>query len=299
MLLPYSATRYTNCEDIALRIGWGEISIQDCPRRSTFLNTVSDQRQLEQRTEEIINNIKGAVYHDAQLVKRQSTMKVIKTTSGVPYFRTIPAEQRVAVLPKADFHSLGYPMGEVPRGVYDGVSGKIFLNQELWCLQPLIHETLHSISFFAARSDLRAKLHWFVEGLTDLLSGYVLFQCYGDDCHQDWVAGPYRYCSLQCYEYCSSVTLLASMCRVAKLRIRDLANLYFWDGTADWESRYDKFLSDIRHSGRQKFRDFCRDQTLTLEVSLRDECTRAFGSEFEEIIRSPLRSCVDFNEIPF
>ena len=61
--------------------------------------------------------------------------------------------------------------------------GKIFLKHDNWRLCNFIHESLHSVSSLSKESFVATNLEFVTEGLTELLTGYVIKsvfrKCYG------------------------------------------------------------------------------------------------------------------------
>lgn len=180
------------------------------------------------------------------------------------------------------------------RGLYDYSSGKIFLSKDRWCLKTLIHEGFHSVSFFAVRPDLRRKLLYLNEGLTELFTGYILYKRYME-CYKAWKQDLYEVCSVTKSAYLPWVKLLASFCRFVPLT--ELYKVYFWDGTANWEKRYHEFLAAIHRAGYPRFQDIMRKPKPTLEMSLLRECKKVFGKRFDSIYYSPVECCLDFSQM--
>ena len=74
------------------------------------------------------------------------------------------------------------PSGRVVlgRGGYDPLRRELRLIGDAWCWKTLVHEVLHALSAFFRVEDLvvRSLVEWrsVVEGLTEFLTGYVLYE---------------------------------------------------------------------------------------------------------------------------
>jgi len=196
-------------------------------------------------------------------------------------------------LPRADFFS-NYPRLTPggARGIYDYKYGKIILCEGLWCRKTLIHETLHSVSFFSARPDLGRKMLNIVEGLTEFLTGFVTYRCY-PYCYSAWKSGLYEVCAVT---YPSVVKLWGAFCRF--MPITEPAKIYFWDRSSKWETRYSDFLNNIHRAGYPKFGDILQNPKPTMDIKLLQECLKNFGKKnFGDIYYGSLGTCLDFSQM--
>ena len=108
---------------------------------------------------------------------RDELIKVIENSLGL---RVYPPEELRIVL-------VSVPIRRSPtaivRGGYDPIMKTIFLLDSTWCRKTFIHELLHSISYFSRVPELFEVLKRepdFVEGLTEFLTGYVLYSKYSN-----------------------------------------------------------------------------------------------------------------------
>ena len=262
--------------------------------QQVLLAVTKNRQQLERQLDKVIEDIKATIYPQAR-VAIQSNDKLIELRYGGPSRMLLPSEFRIIELHEVDvLANFPYYRPGTLRGLYDYSSGKIFLCKGRWCLKTLIHEALHSVSFFAVRPDLRRKLLSLNEGITELFTGYVLFRRYAD-CYKAWKLGKYEVCSVVKFGYLSSVKLFAGFCRFIPLK--ELTRIYFWDGTTDWEKRYNQLLKAIHRAGYSQFKDILQRGKLTVELRLLQECKKAFGKKFDKIYFEPLEHLFDFNKM--
>lgn len=111
-------------------------------------------------------------------------------------------------------------------------------------------------------------------------------------CYQAWKENVYDVCSVT---YPQMVKISGAFCRFVS--INELAKIYFWDGTRNWESRYDQLLYYVRQLGFPQFGDFVRRAGLPIEVRFKEECFRTFGRRFQDILNEPTRTCLDFTKM--
>ena len=134
------------------------------------------------------------------------------------------------------------------RGGYDPVTKTIVLSDRLWCRKTFIHELLHAVSYFSRVPRLYDILKHesdFVEGLTEFLTGYVLYSKYGD-CYTEWISKRYRVCSIPYERY---VRLFGAIAQVL-IPVSSLTKVYVYDPAVDWFDEYRRFL------GRYGLEDF-------------------------------------------
>jgi len=260
-----------------------------CPVRPTFVRLASQPQGLEQMLDDILLRVKQTLCPKAQFARSPATMQITLVSKG-RVRRLSLAQERVIELEEVDLRenvpqARRHPAGSL-RGmyVYPPIA-KLMLVKRRWCLKTLIHETLHSISVFAERPDLRARYDEIKEGLTEFYAGYLMFNHYRD-CYQAWRNETYDICSVT---YAPSVQFWGALCRFVS--IRELANIYFWLGHSDWEKSFEEFVDRIRKSGYPRFKNVLLiKKKIALRVYLIQECVRSFGHEFEEIVGSRDRS---------
>ncbi len=125
-------------------------------------------------------------------------------------------------------------------GEYDPITKTIVLYNGLWCRTTLIHELLHAISYFSRVPELYHVAmceSYLIEGLTEFLTGYVLYSKY-PDCHTQWISKRHPVCSVTYEMY---VRLFGAIAQIL-IPISDLVKLYVYDPNKNWFEEYEKFL---------------------------------------------------------
>ncbi|MHA1595072.1 MAG: hypothetical protein ACTSXX_10080 [Candidatus Baldrarchaeia archaeon] len=134
------------------------------------------------------------------------------------------------------------PRKSIARGSYSPKRKLITLYNDDWCRKTLIHETLHAISAFSQIPKLYNIYDHerdFVEGLTEFLTGYVLFKKH-KNCYEEWIEGRYPVCSIS---YENFVRLFGAVAQILT-PISDLVKLYVYNPNVDWYAEYRRFLNN-------------------------------------------------------
>ncbi len=132
------------------------------------------------------------------------------------------------------------PHSTIARGEYNPITKTIILSNELWCRKTFIHELLHAISYFSYILELYELLKReteFIEGLTEFLTGYVLYSKYRD-CYIEWISQRYPMCSISYEKY---VRFFGAVSQVL-ISISDLIKIYVYNPNLNWFEEYKKFL---------------------------------------------------------
>ena len=252
-----------------------------CSRGRRFLISVKDPDTLEKHLDSVVSDIKRILSpHLVPLFN--ASPRPLNALGGIRFY----IENRVSQVSNRIWH-LNFPRGL--HGRYE--NGKIFLNEGNWCRKTLYHEALHGTSIFLTPNAYHiGRRHLFLsEGITEFLMGYILFEDHSE-CHDAWKKGTFKECRLSSYK--SKTKLWCTFCNFVKLE--ELGKLYFWDGVADWNTNYTRFLTAIHKEGYPKFRDVL-DLGNNTQVLFTQECINNFGSEFEEILTS--RRSLDYARI--
>ncbi len=166
---------------------------------------------------------------------RDELIKVIENSLGL---RVYPPEELRIVL-------VSVPIRRSPtaivRGGYDPITKTIFLSDRTWCRKTFIHELLHAVSYFSRVPELFGvfnREYEFVEGLTEFLTGYVLYSRYSN-CYAEWISKRYLVCSISYERYVRLFGALAHML----IPISDLIKLFVYDPNIDWFDEYNRFLN--------------------------------------------------------
>jgi len=130
-------------------------------------------------TNHALNLIQTHIFPNARRVN--PSQAVTLTLSSPPIQHTISPSELVFEIDKIDFDkklkidTTGY------KGCYIREEGKMYLCRDNWCIETIIHETLHACSRENESTELD-KYYPFFEGLTEFYTGLILFreyqQCY-------------------------------------------------------------------------------------------------------------------------
>jgi len=197
-----------------------------------------------------------------------------------PELMFIPATTRIAEITGRQAKGIMHgPMP--PRGLYMEEGGKLLLTRDLWCTKTLVHEILHSMSSFSTDTSLRVRLKSLYEGLTEFLTGYVLWKQF-PACHSDcWPEQSGRHCSMT---YPTQTRLWWSVFQFIPLEFG--TELYFWSPPSSLTDSIRAFQHRIKRNGYPKFREVLLTQSsLDSTTTFRDECMRSFGrKQFNRIL---------------
>lgn len=167
------------------------------------------------------------------------------------------------------------------RGVYKPDYGRIFLRRGSWCRDTIIHETLHSVSIFAADQNIRiANRYLFIrEGLTQFLTGYVLWKKH-HQCYEAWKSKVYpQWCALAAYE--DMTRIWYTFCRF--VNFEEIKKLYFGINSSDWNNIWREFIASINNAN-YKFDDPLQGRVARFQDRFVDQCRKAFGrNNFDRI----------------
>lgn len=182
------------------------------------------------------------------------------------------------------------------RGAYRFPIAAILLHENgdmknSWCRTTLIHETLHSISLYSRIWDvfpnIFSKHLLLVEGVTECLTGYVLFKRQ-QSCYNEWKIGQMERCSIS---YKENVRLWCSFSQI--VGIAGLAEFYLSLGN-NFSAPWNQFLQSVRAKG---FRfDYQLDERKVFrEPAFREVCVKSLPG-FKKTYDS-LATCFDFSKI--
>jgi len=179
------------------------------------------------------------------------------------------------------------------RGDYHPDSGRIFLKQESWCRTCLIHETLHSVSIFAANIPIGNRYPFLREGLTELLTGYVIWRQH-PTCYESWKVGRHlQWCAMS-NDYRNMARIWYTFCRFVHLNT--VKRLFFAIDKRNWSRIWNRFLDEINENGF-RFRNPLRGNFARLQDRFLSECIRSFGRLDVERIYEPESNNFDFNAL--
>lgn len=160
-------------------------------------------------------------------------------------------------------------------GGYHLESGRIFLEEGSWCRICAIHETLHSVSIFAANKKIATQFDFLSEGITELFTGYVLWKRY-PVCFDAWKQKIYY------PEWCGSsqdYTIMArkwyTFCRFVDFGI--LKKLFFGIRQMKWSNAWKRFINDINSTHNGNFSCSLKGYFGLFEDNFFSELKRSFG----------------------
>ena len=170
-------------------------------------------------------------------------------------------------------------------GFYNAEYGKQFLNNYSWCLSTFIHECLHSVSNFSLRFSSLPSTEFPCEGITELLTGYILCRCKEDinqlvnnECCSGWK--PNKGCYLRRLR--NDVMMFYFI--TSKINIDALFKIYL---DHEIENPINKLVEEL-----QKINSNFRDDRINWSKPiigrryLHEELTKCFGVEYYTYMNS-------------
>ena len=228
---------------------------------------------------------------------RDELIKVIESALGL---RVYPPEE-LKIVP------VSVPIRRSPtaivRGGYDPITKTVFLSDRSWCRKTFIHELLHAVSYFTRVPKLfevSRRESDFVEGLTEFLTGYVLYSKYGN-CYAEWISGKYFVCSISYEKY---VKLFGALAQVL-IPIHDFVKLYVYDPNVDWFNEYERFLNRYgledflinKPRKKRKIPSVILLEDMVVKV-LREKLGEEKVEEFRELLyEAPLDVVLDYSSM--
>jgi hypothetical protein len=162
-----------------------------------------------------------------------------------------------------------------------------------WCRNVLTHETLHSVSLYSRIwnifPDIIAKHRALIEGITECLTGYVLFKK-RPECYDIWKLGSQENCRIA---YRETTRLFCSLAQI--IGINPMASFYLSTETS-FNSPWNRFVESIRSVGSNQFGYTLSESIAFREPLFREECVKSIVN-FKKIYDSKARS-LDFSRIP-
>lgn len=179
-------------------------------------------------------------------------------------------------------------------GWYDP-SDKAIVLEPNGCRKTLIHEILHSLSYFTREpqlAELMMKEKELIEGINEYFTGYILYMKY-KQCYNFWVGQKYPACNISYERY---VRLVGATIKTL-VSIQDLAKIYFYDQNVIWSDAYSAFLE------KYGLNDFIVNKPRKIEsfLLLKQSITKVLGEkakEFEELLtQAPLEIILNYASI--
>lgn len=161
-----------------------------------------------------------------------------------------------------------------------------------WCRNVLMHETLHSVSLYSRiwqnPSDIVSKHVMLIEGITECLTGYILYKRHYD-CYNTWKSSIQGKCAIA---YKPSTRLFCSLAQT--IGIESLASFYLSRGS-EFNISWSQFLETVRSLGFTKFNYALSGKTAFRESIFREECVKSITG-FKKTYDSETKA-LDFSRI--
>lgn len=161
------------------------------------------------------------------------------------------------------------------RGCYIPQEGKTYLVKGRWCLETLIHETLHSCSINSRDIELK-RYDQLYDGLTEFYTGYLLFREFRD-CYTNCFVPTGQLCEMTYPDY---TKLWATLCHFVSLR--NTLRIYFPTENL-WDNEVDNFVKQIKFLGFTKFTNPFARGGLASVTRFEIICNQTFGKQFARI----------------
>ena len=201
---------------------------------------------------------------------------------------TSPAQELILEIGEMDlFQHLGMPIPSI-RGCYRAREGKTYLVKGVWCLETLIHETLHACSRPCLEPELE-KYNELFDGLTELYTGYILFKEY-PKCYTDCFISTGQQCEITYYDY---TKLWTAFCNFVSLK--NTIEIYFPTGNI-WDDEVDLFVARIKKLGFNKFVKPFGQAGPSSVTRFEIICNNTFGDDYFDICADRNRF-TDFNNV--
>lgn len=245
----------------------------DCDLRDGILVDLSPDG-LNSLTNASFDLIRKYIFSGAKRVNDSKAVTLYLSDRKAEH--TITPSELVFEIDKFDFDKITGIDTTGYRGCYVKDQGKMYMNKNNWCIETMIHETLHACSR-TSESDELEKYMPLLEGLTEFYTGYILFKEYSTcykNCFQPEVG---KLCQMT---YEDTTKLWAAFCNFVPLQVS--LGLYFNNGNS-WEKAITNFVSDVQTLGFSKFKNPFSQGKLSIDLKFKIQCTNAFGSKFNEI----------------
>lgn len=240
-----------------------------CQFRGEYLQRI-EAGLLSDSVSEALSIIRSHLYPDARFAQ------------GPPIVREISQEA-----------AMTYPsMGPGKVGAYLTKTNEIIFVKGLWCVKTPIHESLHAVSSTQELEEAR-QLFFLFEGLTECLTGYLLYKTYRYTYSNCWKTDSRDSQCRMSYE--SHCRLWGSFFHFVPMKV--IIQLYF-EFPPDWKRMCQRFADSVRRSGYRSFRDVLTNVFSTPPITdqdFRKECERVFGKKFTIFSRTPV--ALDFSSV--
>lgn len=248
---------------------------QECSVRDKVLVDTTPDGLVKMKSS-ILNLIKKHLFPDAKQVNPPTSVILeISTPTRIRY--TSPPEELVFEIDAMDlFQHFGLPVPGL-CGYYIPSEGKTYLVKDTWCLETLIHETLHSCSRPCLEPEL-SKYDELFDGLTELYTGYIIFKEFSE-CYTNCFLPEGQLCEIGYPDY---TKLWTTFCNFVSLK--NTIQIYF-PTEKIWDEEVDAFVERVKHLGFDKFKNPFAAASLASLKRFELICNNTFGDDYFTICK--------------
>lgn len=281
-----------------------------CPVSDAYLNQAKSDDGLAQLEKEALDDIRASfnlqieygiptsdLFNVRYQISNQNPSELFLINPRSRGGRFLEAPKRVFQV--QDYEWLTNPALVGPphwRGSYRYPIAAVFLHENgdmknSWCRTTLVHETLHSVSLYSRIRDIFPNIlsrHLpLVEGVTECLTGYVLFKRH-QDCYNEWKTDQLERCSIS---YRENVRLWCSLSQI--VGVGGLAEFYS-SLKNNFTDPWNQLLQSANAMGF-KFNYQLDEKRAFREPGFREVCVKSL-SGFKKIYDSQT-ACLDFSKV--
>lgn len=257
----------------------------ECDIRKNIIQDSSSD-ELNRLTKMALVLIQKHIFKNARRVNKSTAVTV--NISYPPRSHTISPSELVFEMEKIEFDRKLKVNTTGIKGCYNRDEGKIYLNKEWWCIETIIHETLHACSR-TSESDQLDKYHLLYEGLTEFYTGYILFKEFGECYKACFQTNFERLCQMT---YEDTTKLWVAFCNFIPLSTT--IGIYFNTGKS-WDDEVTKFVENVKDKFKKFSNPFSKGK-LSTNLKFEIQCRVSFGKEFKKICKDR-EKFVDFGKV--
>jgi len=251
-----------------------------CTKRETMRNfLLSQHKNLEGVYDFLVSTIDNSVRR-----KTIGVNPVLKHDIRCCYtgevIRKSPSEEGVLKLSRGDWRRVFGRDRLDYIAIYLPLDGKIYLQEDMWCLCNFVHETLHSRSILSKKNGPYPNLYFVYEGITELLTGWIL-QSEFKECFSSWTT--IEICFLKIYLRWVKIWNYFSW----KIGIKKIIDIYFDYSLTDPLEALVELAINKGYKIKNVFSPY--DPNTDLESKFTDELSEVFGTDFDEYLASDIR----------
>lgn len=258
---------------------------QACNNDQFLLDTTPSGLQTLRDTSLLL--IRKHFFADADIVNNLTTVN-FPVTQSFHQTQTMLPDEVIIEVEKGDFDQFTQQDNRGVKGAYVPMYGKTFLIKNMWCIETMIHETLHSCSRFSTDIYLAKYGNW-IEGLTEFLTGYIIFKEF-QDCYTNCFLPKGQLCEIT---YGNYVKLWAGFCNF--ISIKKTIPIYF-PTEKKLETEIDELVKIVHKQGFENFKTPLDSSKASTDFKFKNQCENAFGKKFK-LIYKKRNLWTDFSKI--